>query len=111
MSDMSSHIGRITLLPPGAREFLRRRLIESSGCVLIGLGAAKGGGDKVIPTVVGSSDDGRFPLLGALVHPLMVLGGNLAQQVSADGIEPAIAVEETDDALGLLKGLDQPIEQ
>jgi S-DNA-T family DNA segregation ATPase FtsK/SpoIIIE len=40
MSDVSSHIGRMTLLPPGAREFLRRRLIEAAGCVLIGLGLA-----------------------------------------------------------------------
>jgi S-DNA-T family DNA segregation ATPase FtsK/SpoIIIE len=40
MSDLSGHIGRMTLLPPGARDFLRRRLIEAGGCVLIGLGLA-----------------------------------------------------------------------
>jgi S-DNA-T family DNA segregation ATPase FtsK/SpoIIIE len=30
----------MTLLPPGARDFLRRRLIEAGGCALIGLGLA-----------------------------------------------------------------------
>jgi S-DNA-T family DNA segregation ATPase FtsK/SpoIIIE len=40
MSDLSTHLGRMALLPPGAREFLRRRLIEAGGCILIGLGAA-----------------------------------------------------------------------
>ena len=41
MSNVSSHIGRMTLLPPGTREFLRRRLIEAGGCILMGLGAAQ----------------------------------------------------------------------
>jgi len=40
MSNVSTPIGRMTLLPPGAREFLRRRLIEAGGGVLIVLGAA-----------------------------------------------------------------------
>jgi hypothetical protein len=38
MSDFANQIGRMTLLPPGAREFLRRRLIEAGGCMLIALG-------------------------------------------------------------------------
>ncbi|MGE0119364.1 MAG: DNA translocase FtsK [Dongiaceae bacterium] len=40
MSDMTTQIGRITLLPAGARDFLRRRLIGAGGCLLMGLGAA-----------------------------------------------------------------------
>ena len=39
MSDLANQIGRMTLLPPGAREFLRRRLIEAAGCCLMALGA------------------------------------------------------------------------
>jgi S-DNA-T family DNA segregation ATPase FtsK/SpoIIIE len=38
MSDFSTPFGRMTLLPSGAREFLRRRLIETGGVLLIALG-------------------------------------------------------------------------
>jgi len=40
MSDFTNQIGRMTLLPAGARDFLRRRLIEAGGCTLIALGVA-----------------------------------------------------------------------
>jgi S-DNA-T family DNA segregation ATPase FtsK/SpoIIIE len=40
MIDLSTHEGRMTLLPQSVREFLRRRLIELSGCLLIGIGVA-----------------------------------------------------------------------
>ncbi len=39
MSNVSTHV-RMTLLPQSMREFLRRRLIEAGGCLLIGLGVA-----------------------------------------------------------------------
>src|SRR5204862_5892630 len=38
MSAFANQIGRMTLLPPGAHDFLRRRLIEAGGCTLIALG-------------------------------------------------------------------------
>src|SRR5207247_10594047 len=78
---------------------------------LIGLGAAKVGLDKLIPSAFGSRQDRRSPLPGALLHPLMVLAGNLAQQIPADRIELAVAIEEAHHPLRLLKRLNQPIEQ
>jgi len=39
MSELVNQIGRMTLLPPGARDFLRRRLLEVAGGCLIALGA------------------------------------------------------------------------
>jgi hypothetical protein len=44
-------------------------------------------------------------------HPPLVLRGNIGQDRFADRILLSVCVEEPDNALGLLKRLDQPVDQ
>jgi S-DNA-T family DNA segregation ATPase FtsK/SpoIIIE len=68
MSDFTNQIGRMTLLPPGARDFLRRRLIEAGGCVLIALGvvywAALMSFHRTDPSLNNATDARALNLLG-----------------------------------------------
>ena len=68
MSDFANQIGRMTLLPPGARDFLRRRLIEAAGCSLIALGlvywAALMSFHRTDPSLNNATDSRVLNLLG-----------------------------------------------
>ncbi|MGH6959921.1 MAG: DNA translocase FtsK 4TM domain-containing protein, partial [Dongiaceae bacterium] len=68
MSDFANQIGRMTLLPPGARDFLRRRLIEAGGCCLIALGvvywAALMSFHRTDPSLNNATDSSALNLLG-----------------------------------------------
>src|SRR5882724_880074 len=68
MSDFTNQIGRMTLLPSGARDFLRRRLIEAGGCALIALGvvywAALMSFHRTDPSLNNATDSRALNLLG-----------------------------------------------
>jgi S-DNA-T family DNA segregation ATPase FtsK/SpoIIIE len=68
MSDFANQIGRMTILPPGARDFLRRRLIEAGGCTLIALGvvywAALMSFHRTDPSLNNATDSRALNLLG-----------------------------------------------
>src|SRR5215469_1772166 len=51
------------------------------------------------------------PLLRSVDHPVMELGGDVAQHIPADGILLPVKVEKADHSLRLLKGLDEAIQQ
>src|SRR6516225_3352031 len=67
--------------------------------------------DKIIAATLWSLDDRGVPLVGLSLHPDLKLVGGATQHVSADRIEVPIGIEEPDHSLGLLKRLDQPIEE
>src|SRR5262245_58648341 len=86
MSDFANQIGRMTLLPPGARDFLRRRLTELGGACLIALGvthcAALLSLHRTDPSLNNATDSGALNLLGPpgailadLVFPSLGLAG------------------------------------
>jgi DNA segregation ATPase FtsK/SpoIIIE, S-DNA-T family len=68
MSDFANQIGRMTLLPPGARDFLRRRLSEAGGFCLIALGvvhwAALMSFHRTDPSLNNATDSRALNLLG-----------------------------------------------
>src|SRR6516162_7318372 len=67
--------------------------------------------DKIIAATLWSLDDRGVPLVGLSLHPDLKLVGGATQHVSADRIEVPIGIEEPDHSLGLLKRLDQSIEE
>src|SRR6266699_817722 len=56
-------------------------------------------------------DNGYTPCLGAVLDPMVILGGDVAQQLPTDGIDLAIEVEKADGTLWLLKGLNRGMKQ
>jgi S-DNA-T family DNA segregation ATPase FtsK/SpoIIIE len=68
MSDLANQIGRMTILPPGARDFLRRRFIEALGFCLIALGvvywAALMSFHRTDPSLNNATDSHALNLLG-----------------------------------------------
>ena len=78
---------------------------------LVRLGMAKVGFDKLVATTFGSIEDGGTPFLGTILHPIMELIGDLPQHIPAYRILISIGAEETHDSLGLLKRLDEAVEQ
>jgi hypothetical protein len=78
---------------------------------LIGLGTLEVALHKVIAPASGSFLNGYTPFLGAVLDPIVILGGDVAQQLPTDGIDLAIEVEKADDTLWLLKGLNRGMEQ
>ena len=78
---------------------------------LIGLRSAEVRLNEFVPPTRGGLDDRRAPGLGLSQHPPLVLGGNVRQDRLAHRILLSIRVEEPDDALRLLEGLDQPVDQ
>jgi hypothetical protein len=51
------------------------------------------------------------PLLGTILHPVMVLTGDLPQHIPANRVEVPVSPKETDRSLLLLKWLNQAIQQ
>jgi hypothetical protein len=78
---------------------------------LIRLGAAEVGLDEFVAATLGRLDDRSIPSVGLVLHPVLELFGGAAQHISADRIDPPVGVEKADHPLGLLKRLDQAIEQ
>jgi four helix bundle protein len=81
------------------------------GYNLIGLGTSEVALHKVIAPAWGIFLNGYAPFLGAVLGPIVILRGDVAQQLPTDGIALAIEVEKADDTLFLLKGLNRGMEQ
>ena len=67
--------------------------------------------DKFVTPALWCLNNRGAPAFGLVLDPGLKLFGGIAQQVAADRIDVSVAVEEADHALGLLKWLDQPVEQ
>src|SRR2546429_873437 len=82
-----------------------------NGYNLIGLGTLEVALHKVIAPAWGIFLNGYTPFLGAVLDPMVILGGDVAQQLPTDGIDLAIEVEKADGTLWLLKGLNRGMKQ
>src|SRR5881275_1844388 len=82
-----------------------------NGYNLIGLGTLEVALHKVIAPAWGIFLNGYTPFLGAVLDPIVILGGDVAQQLPTDGIDLAIEVEKADGTLWLLKGLNRGMKQ
>src|SRR5271167_4955764 len=78
---------------------------------LVGLSTAKVKFNKLIATTLGSLQDGGTPLLGTILYPMVELISDLPQHIPAHWVLISISAEETHDPLGLLKRLDETVEQ
>jgi hypothetical protein len=79
---------------------------------LIGMRTPKVGIDeRISPLPIRRLNDGHVPLGRAGGYPVLVLRSDRAKDGFAHRVEVPIGVEEAHNALGLLKGLDEPIEQ
>ena len=78
---------------------------------LIPLGALEVGLDKFVAPSLWRLDDRSIPCFGLLLDPALELLGNAAQHLAADRIDLPVAAEKADHPLGLLKRLDEAIEQ
>ena len=78
---------------------------------LIGLRPPEVSVDEVVAASGRRLDDWRAPLCRAGLDPVLVLRGDVAQHRLAHRVQLAIAVDETDHPLGLLKRLNQPVQQ
>ena len=67
--------------------------------------------DKVIATTFGSFQDGGIPFLGSVLYRILKLFGDVPQQVPTHGVLIPIGAEESNHALGLLKGLYETVQQ
>src|SRR5271157_1078492 len=76
---------------------------------LVGLSPAKVRFNKLIPTTLGSFQDGGTPFLGTILYPIVELISDLPQHIPAHRILIPISAEETHDPLGLLKGWMRPL--
>ena len=73
--------------------------------------ALKVGVDKFVAPALWGVDDRRVPLAGLFLYPDLKLFGSTAQDIAAHRIEVPINVEKADHSLGLLKRLDEPVQQ
>jgi hypothetical protein len=78
---------------------------------LIGLGSTEVAIDEVVTPARGRVDDRRAPALRLRRGPVVVLSGDVLEHGFAHGVQLAGGVEEADHALGLLKGLNQAVQQ
>ncbi|MGO9061562.1 MAG: hypothetical protein ACLQU2_29935 [Candidatus Binataceae bacterium] len=67
--------------------------------------------DEFVAPAARSLHDRSAPLLRPIRHPFLELVGDTAQDIPAYRVQLAVAAKETDHPLGLLKGLDQCVEQ
>jgi hypothetical protein len=67
--------------------------------------------DEVVAPSLGSFQNVCTPPFRAVLDPILKLPRDVAQNVAADGVQLAIGVEEPDYTLGLLKGLDQAVQE
>jgi len=69
------------------------------------------GVDKFVATALRSLDDWSVPLGRSLLHPDLKLFCGTAQDIATDRIEMPVNVENADHSLGLLKWLNEPVQQ
>jgi hypothetical protein len=78
---------------------------------LIGVGASEIAGHEVIAPAWGIFLNGYTPLQRAVLDPVVILSGDVTQQLPTDWIDLPIAPEKADRPLFLLKGLDRSMKQ
>ncbi len=93
MSDFSAHFGRMTFLPPGAREFLYRRLIAVAGAALGALGLAYVVAllsfHRTDPSLNNATDAAVLNLLG---RPGAIVADLALQSLGLAGFLPGIVI-------------------
>jgi hypothetical protein len=67
---------------------------------LVGFGVAEIGLDERVARVRRRIEEGDVPGQGSVLHPVVVLPGDVAQQIATHRILLAVRAEEPDDALG-----------
>jgi hypothetical protein len=67
--------------------------------------------DKFVTTALRSLDDWGVPPGRSLLHPDLKLFCSTAQDIATDRIEMPVSFEKADHSLGLLKRLDEPVQQ
>src|SRR5712691_2090478 len=78
---------------------------------LIRLCSLEVGVDKFVAPALWRLDNRGVPFVGLLGHPAGKLLGGAAQDIAADRIEVPIGSEKAHDPFGLLKWLDEPVQQ
>src|ERR1700692_1371828 len=96
----------VLLVPDGGENACRLSCLENDD-QLVGLGTVKVRFDKLIPTTLGSMEDGATPFLIMILPPIVEWIGDLPQHIPAHRILIPILAEETHDSLGLLERLDE----
>ena len=93
MSDFSAHFGRMTFLPPGAREFLYRRLIGAVGLLLVAVGLlyflALMSFHRTDPSLNNATDSAVSNLIG---RPGAIVADLALQSLGLAGFVPTIVV-------------------
>jgi hypothetical protein len=56
-------------------------------------------------------ENGCARIAGAALHPVVVLSGDVPEDLTADRIKLAVAPEEAHHSFRVLKGLDRSVEQ
>src|SRR6516164_10103426 len=67
--------------------------------------------DELVSAAFRCFEDGSAPLLGPVLHPIPELIGNVSEDLATDRELIPVEAEEPDYSLGLLEGLQQPIQQ
>jgi hypothetical protein len=67
--------------------------------------------DEFVAPALWRLDNRGVPFVGLILHPALKLLGGAAQHIAADRIEVPIGIEKAHDPLGLLKRLDEPVQQ
>jgi hypothetical protein len=78
---------------------------------LIRLGSLEVRVDEFVAPALWRLDNRGVPLVGLILHPALKLLRGAAQDIAADRIRTPIGIEKADDPLGLLKWLDEPVQQ
>jgi len=73
---------------------------------LIRLGVVKIASDKIIAPTLRSIQDWSLPFCRLVRYPVVKLFRNFAENIATDRVLIAMGAKETDDAFGLLEGLD-----
>jgi len=78
---------------------------------LIRLGCLEVRVDEFVAPALWRLDNRSIPFVGLILDPALKLLGSAAQHIAADRIELPIGSEKANDPLGLLKWLDEPVQQ
>jgi hypothetical protein len=78
---------------------------------LVGLGPLEVPLDELVPSLGGRIQNREVPGPRAVLDPVVELVGDVAEGVPAHELVIPVPVEEADDALGLLEGLGQRVEE
>src|SRR5207249_10497177 len=78
---------------------------------LIRLGCLEVRVDEFVAPALWRLDNRSIPFVGLILDPALKLLGSASQHIAADRIELPIGSEKANDTVGLLKWLDEPVQQ